>query len=351
MLPQRFVFAMTNVAKQHSKHNSDHDSTAQAIRERFLETGDAYTVLSRRSALVDGMVSTAYHDHLAPVYPRGLAVVAVGGFGRRELFPCSDVDVLVLADEEPSGNKLDGLSTFLRSLWDVGLRLSHSVRTPKECREIHDENIELNISLLDQRYLVGDWDLYEELASRLPRFLRGERQSLIKRLSKLSQSRHAKYQNTIYHLEPNIKETPGGLRDLHLLWWLGKLRDKTTAVPENIHELEKARDSLSSLRCYLHYRAGRDDNSLSFDAQEEITEQSFLPYDDPEAWMQEYFLHARTIYRAASRAMESSQARYSSLLKEFRNRRSRLSNSEFTVSRDRVFFKNSYTTLLSIPSW
>ena len=114
------------------------------------------------------------------------------------------------------------ISAFLQTLWDSGLRLSHSVRTPEECAEIHDQNIELNVSLLDQRFLAGDRALYAKFAERLPRFLHAQRDPLMRNLTRLTRERHQKYQNTYYHLEPNIKDTPGGLRDYQLVRWLAQ---------------------------------------------------------------------------------------------------------------------------------
>ena len=101
------------------------------------------------------------------------------------------------------------------------MRVSHSVRTPAECAELHDKNIELNVSLLDQRFLTGDRVLYARLLERLPRFIHGQRDSLVRNLSKLTRERHEKYASTFYHLEPNIKETPGGFRDLQLIAMAG----------------------------------------------------------------------------------------------------------------------------------
>ncbi len=97
------------------------------------------------------------------------------------------------------------------------------MRTPAECLEVHDQNIELNVSLLDQRYLAGDRALYAELARRLPRFLQASREPLVRNLAQLARERHAKYADTFYHLEPNVKETPGGLRDYQLVCWLDQL--------------------------------------------------------------------------------------------------------------------------------
>jgi len=100
------------------------------------------------------MALQAYAASFAPAFPNNLAMLAVGGFGRRELFPYSDVDILLLLERESQASDLkDALSEFVRRLWDAGLRLSHSVRTIAECTELHEDNIELNISLLDRRLL------------------------------------------------------------------------------------------------------------------------------------------------------------------------------------------------------
>jgi [protein-PII] uridylyltransferase len=329
-------------AKLPSNPQSD-NLTPESIRNRFFATGDASIVLAGRTEIVDRLVVSAWKDLLEPAFPSGMAVLAVGGYGREDLFPESDIDVLLLSESTPAGEGKEALSVFLRTMWDTGLRFSHSVRSPKECSEVHDDNVELNISLLDQRFLTGDQEVYQQFTDRLPKFMRARRQSLINHLCGLTRPRHAKYQDTIYHLEPNIKDTPGGMRDLHLLWWLNKLRDDPVVATQWLDGLAPSRDFLSTLRCYLHYRAGRDDNALSFDAQEDFTEQPFLPYEQPEAWMRHYFFHARAIYRAGVRAMDLSVGKNSSLLKNFRQWRTRLSNAEFTVLRERIFFKSPKT--------
>ena len=119
-------------------------------REEFLASGDAAQVLARRTAEVDAVVLGAFQDSLAVVYRSGLALLAVGGYGRRELFPHSDVDILLLTDRDLS-DALDraAISCFVQKLWDAGLRLSHSVHTVEECATLHLQNIELNVSLLD----------------------------------------------------------------------------------------------------------------------------------------------------------------------------------------------------------
>lgn len=312
-----------------------------ALQHSFAAGGDASEVLSRRSALVDSALRAEFTRLMAPSFPAGLALVAVGGYGRKELFPHSDIDLLFLvADHAPSGEAKEALARFLQTGWDCGLRLSHSVHNLRECCEMHEGNIELTVSLLDHRLLAGDPDLYQNLTARLPRFLQSQRAAIARQLCRLAHQRHGKFHDTIYHLEPNIKEGPGGLRDLHLLAWLDQL-GAGAGGPEWRNELAGSIEFLYRLRTYLHYRAARDNNILNFDAQEEYAEQPFAsPSGGAAGVMREFFRHARSIHRAALRAMENFEEKSSSLFAGFRNWRSRLSTAEFTVSRDRVLFRS-----------
>jgi len=213
---------MTIAAKQLFSANADR------IRTEFFETEDPDAALEQRTTMADALVLEAYRQHLFPVRSNGLALLAVGGYGRRQLFPFSDVDLLLLFQNDDLATSIRApIAAFLQQLWDAGLRLSHSVRTPVECSELHAENIELTISLLDQRFLTGDPAIYAALLERLPRFVHGQRDHLIRDLSRHARERHAKYANTVYHLEPNLKEAPGGLRDFQLLCWLDQIKRAT----------------------------------------------------------------------------------------------------------------------------
>ncbi len=310
-------------------------SKASPVQSHFLETGDAATALAERTGLVDRCVLDAAGAILFPAAPSGLAVMAVGGYGRRQLFPYSDIDLLLLfASERLMGERKEQISAFLQRLWDAGLRVSHSVRTQGECTEVHDQNSELNVSLLDQRFLGGDRGLYAALAEAMPRFLHASREPLIRNLARLTRERHAKSGNTIYHLEPNVKETPGGLRDYQLVCWLDQLREGTGATPA---ELEPSYRFLARLRCYLHCMYERDANILTFDAQDAISEQ--WQHADAAPWMREYYRHARSVYRAATRELEHHEAQASSLFSQFRDWRSRVSNADFSVHRDRTHLR------------
>ena len=310
------------------------------IAEKQLS--DPLPALEERSSAVDIQVRKAWQEHLAVAVRAGAALLAVGGYGRRQLFPYSDVDLLLLfASDKTAAGLKDAISSFLQQLWDAGLRVSQSVRTPVECLELHDDNIELSVSLLDQRYLAGDAVVYGALLAKLPRFVHGQRDTLVRHLSRMTRERHAGFNGTFYHLEPNIKESPGGLRDLQLVSWLAQIAGTTPqslAPPAPTPELDETRHFLFALRGYLHQHAKRDSNILTFDAQEWVAEHTGMR--EPAALMRDYFRNARTVYRSALRVLETEEARASSLFAQFRDRRARVSNADFTVSRERVFFRS-----------
>jgi len=312
------------------------------LRERFLSDGNPVAILAERTASVSQVIAESFQTYLTPVFPEGLAMVAVGGYGRSELFPHSDIDILILVERAPQDEKSrDALSRFLRTGWDGGLHVSHSVHTVEECCALHPGNLELTISLLDQRFLCGDADLYRKLSSRLQKFIASERPTIVKGLIRQTRERHEKFQNTVYHLEPNLKEAPGGLRDLHVIGWLTKLQDPARELPDWLAELREEIRFLFTARCYLHYAAGRDQNVVQFDAQEEILKQPFQAEMTVAQWMRQYFLAARRVFRAAKQAVDVVESSApSGLFSHFRDWRSRMSTSEISVSKDRLLLRN-----------
>ncbi|MGB6941117.1 MAG: ACT domain-containing protein [Bryobacteraceae bacterium] len=310
----------------------------QQIQRQFFSSGDAAPVLAGLSAVIEQMTVDAFEASLGTSRDSNAAVLAVGGFGRRQLFPFSDVDVLILIERESQAAGIkNALSEFVRLLWDAGLRLSHSVHTVGECAEIHEGNIELSISLLDRRLVTGSSELYAKLETKLPAFFERQGRVLTHHLCQLARERHEKFQGTFYHLEPNVKETPGGLRDLHLIHWLGKLRKPDEEVTGR---LVAPTSFVHSLRCFLHYQTRRDQNLLSFDAQEALAAQPYVSFAEPADLMREYFRNARIIYKEARRALDLNERGESSLVTQFRDWRSRLSNTEFTVSNERIFLRS-----------
>ncbi|MEQ1949719.1 MAG: hypothetical protein ABL995_21215, partial [Bryobacteraceae bacterium] len=303
-----------------------HPSAAwQQIRTDFHATGDAAMVHRELSKVVDNMAMLSFSTTLGAAFPKGVAMLAVGGFGRKELFPYSDIDVMILVENEAlTGSIKESLSEFVRQLWDADLRLSNSVRTVEECLMVHEQNIELNISLLDRRFLAGDESVFRTLDNRFAFFLTKHGPKLGKALCEMTRSRYEKYQDTMFHLEPDVKETPGGLRDLHFIHWLGILH------PEQPNEaaLQGPTAFISSLRCFLHYRGARDRNVLDFESQDRAAEQAYSTEKTPELWIRQYFHNARAIFREARRTLDATEKSGSTLLTNFRDWRTRLSNSE-----------------------
>ncbi len=286
-----------------------------------------HRALAARSGEVDQRVLDAFGRTLAQKVPAGLALMAVGGFGRRELFPNSDIDLLLLIGSEKEIPPKEAIAEFLQLLWDGGYRPSHSVHTVTDCVTEQSDNAEFTISLMDRRFLAGDEALYKNLEEKFKTFLTKRGAVIAQKLAGLAEGRRAKFQNTIYHLEPNIKDAPGGLRDLQTTRWLLAIEPQ-----EGIPSLAAALDFLSGVRVRLHQLAARDQNVLSFESQDALAEQ-------PAALMREYYRHARVVDRALRQAIEAAMEKPGSLLGRFHEWRARLSTSEFTVSRDRVLLR------------
>ena len=265
----------------------------------------------RRAELVDRIVRELF----AACYgeTRALGLAAVGGYGRGELFPCSDIDLLVLMPQPPGAAEREQLRVFLQSLWDANLRVSHSLRLPAECGVLQAGNLEFTISLLDIRPLVGNAELAESVEKLyLPRLIRRRRRQLQGHLRQLIAERHARYADTVYHLEPNVKESPGGLRDLQAAgWWRALADTEDRLLPaaerwkEDREEARQAQEFLAQLRTFLHYVQGRDINLLHYDLQDRLARELHPQHQEhtPEAWMRAYFRHARAIARRLRRTL------------------------------------------------
>ena len=294
--------------------------TEQQIREQFFRTRDAAAAIAGRTARVDELVRQRWQW-----MPAEVALIAVGGYGRNELFPYSDIDLLILTPDEKTPLAIkEPLSMFLRDLWDRGLRISQSVHTPQECNQIDGQNAELAVSLLDRRLLAGSEALFREV--------RDPRPDLGRNIVQLTRERHTRFQSTIYHLEPNVKDAPGGLRDLQVLRWLSKLG-------AGDHDLPQGVPALFEIRCFLHFLGGRDDNKLSFERQDEIAALSGAV--SPEALMRQYYRAVRDIARLANRRLDRFESKRSSLFSNFRDRTARHSNSDFSVLHGSVFLRSS----------
>src|SRR5438874_7099673 len=210
------------------------DAERQKIRQQFEADTSVRETLQAICELADNHVRQIFGDVLR-VQNReadGLCLLALGGYGRRLLFPYSDLDILFLFGSDRAEHEFRPLiADFSRTLWDLGFRVSSAGRTLEECKRIEEDNAEFHLALLDRRFLSGDEDLFDKLDKRvLPPSEKQSRTFLFSQLHRLTKERLARYGNTIFHLEPNVKEAPGGLRDYQAAIWLRQILDERKGI-------------------------------------------------------------------------------------------------------------------------
>ena len=161
-----------------------------------------------------------------------LCLLALGGYGRKMLFPYSDLDILFLLGSDKAEQESRGLiSEFSRTLWDIGFRVSSAGRTLEECKRIEEDNAEFHLALFDRRFLAGDASLFEKLDTKvLPASEKQARPFLLAQIHRLTRERLTRYGNTIFHLEPNVKESPGGMRDYQATIWLRQIVEEKKGI-------------------------------------------------------------------------------------------------------------------------
>ena len=331
------------------------DESARIQRE-FETAGDGRACVAQRTRMVEDILARLWRDIVSPdeSRPPNFTLAATGGFGRGWLFPYSDIDLLFLFNDRDAEQAFkDPVRRFSQELWDLRLKLSPASRTLSECDRYDPNNTEFTISLLDCRYLAGDRDLFRKLHDKvIPKLVMKESKVLLQGLAEVTRERHSKHGMTLYHLEPNLKETPGGLRDCNVANWLAlisamdKLHDWPEASslrPPVRKQLEAALDFLMSARCFLHFRHGRDDNTLSWEAQDEAAARKI---GAPEAgglsaadWMRIYFGHARAVQRTVTQLLEEIPEAWSALYRQVQSWRSRLTTADFSVVDGLIFLQ------------
>jgi [protein-PII] uridylyltransferase len=290
-------------------------------------TGSA-TIAARSKAmdeLIRGLWAQAVKD--TPALRSGIALVALGGYGRSELFPYSDVDLMYLLDGKVSEKEVKlPIRRISQELWDCGIRLSPQTRKRSEAEKFDADNVEFALALLDHRLLAGDAAVYERFARvGLPKMLERESKAIMTGLAELTFERHKKYGETLFHLEPSIKDCPGGLRDVHVCAWLKTLADADSGTKSgepsmsglavgDREEFAQAVEFLFVVRCFLHFRHERDDNTLDWQAQDAAARELVGPgrtrttWNESTAsaayWMRLYFRHARSVERRLTQMLD-----------------------------------------------
>ncbi|MFZ0289861.1 MAG: [protein-PII] uridylyltransferase [Candidatus Sulfotelmatobacter sp.] len=333
------------------------EESARIARD-FAATGNGRAAVAQRTQLIEDILKRLWRECVSSDDhgPRGLALVATGGFGRGWLFPYSDIDLLFLsADRTSEAAYKDAVQHFSQELWDLKLKLSPASRTLAECDRFDPNNTEFTISLLDCRFLVGDRELFARLHDKMiPKLVVRESKPLLQGLAEVTRERHGKFGHTVFHLEPNLKETPGGVRDCNVASWLalvsamGKLSDWPDASSLRApvrKQLDAALEFLMAARCFLHFRHGRDDNALSWEAQDEAAARKIGASDSADLtaadWMRIYFGHARAVQRTVMQLMEEIPESWSALRRQFQGWRSRPSHSDFSVVDGLIFLQQS----------
>lgn len=303
------------------------------IRQKFEQGTSARETLRALCELADRNIQQIFTEmqRARGGAANGVCLLALGGYGRRLLFPYSDLDILFLFQNEKSESESKKLiAEFSRMLWDLGFRVSSAGRTIEECKRIEEDNAEFHLAVLDRRFLTGDNELFQKLDEKvLPASERQARPFLLGQLQKLTRERLTRYGNTIFHLEPNVKESPGGLRDYQATAWLRQIAGERKEIRNSSLAEEEmsasAVDFLSAIRCFLHYSNGRNDNTLTYELQAAAAERKLgvdphLPHLTPTnaaEWMRLYFRHARTLNRQLLRHLEQKSPMQQTLRERF----------------------------------
>ena len=293
--------ALTTLVSQLRSELSD---VAGVIGQQFEASAPVTPLLEQRCSAVDQTLTQLWNA--CALDKTDIALIAVGGYGRGELFPSSDVDLLILLGQ-PNDDSDAQVSAFVSSLWDLGLKIGHSVRSIDECLALAVDDITVMTTLLETRLLVGPSAVYDKLLSELDeRDIWKSGAFFTAKLEEQTQ-RHEKYGLTGYSLEPNVKSSPGGLRDIQVIGWIARrhfgsalerLPTGEFLTEQELDLLMSGQDYLSRVRFALHHLTGRDEDRLLFEHQQTLAR--LWGFEDGgklavEQFMQAYFRNVQAV--------------------------------------------------------
>lgn len=240
-----------------------------------------YDLIAQRTRFCDDLLAHLWQYFGLSAEP-ALTLIAVGGYGRQEIFPLSDLDFLILIERQIDATTEQKIASFIQFLWDCQFDIGQSVRTLEQCLDVAKQDISIATNLLESRYLCGDYGLFQQLESAVhsrPDFWPAA--DFFNAKMQERQERYQRYHNTSYNLEPDIKNSPGGLRDLHLLYWIALRHTQAKSLddilssgfiyPEEYATLKQSQQFLFRTRFALHLILKRYDNRLLFDRQLKIS--------------------------------------------------------------------------------
>ena len=279
-------------------------SLQHRLQEDYARRGDALGLLHMRCKAVDDILCRLWTEL---DFPASLALAAVGGYGRGELYPASDIDLLILLPRAPNAALQEKLERLVGHFWDIGLEIGHSVRTLQECLDEAAGDITVQTALLEARLLTGDGKLFTSFDKRLRHKLDVHTFYEAKKLEQ--QERYLRFNETPYNLEPNCKDSPGGQRDLQVIFWIAKaagygatwqqLEENGIVTAEGARQAEACEDYLRHLRIRLHLLVGRREDRLLFDYQNTLAGQYGFVSNEAkrasEQLMQVYYRNAKAV--------------------------------------------------------
>ncbi len=278
------------------------DRGTELLRERFAADEDVEELVRDRALLVDIALRAAWKSH-AGKFASDLALIAVGGYGRGELHPCSDIDIMVLLPKSDSADWQPDIERFLALLWDIGLEVGHSVRSIDDCQRESLADISVATTLFEARLLAGPESLFAGMRRALAPDRLWSSQDFFEAKVREQTERHHRYFDTAYNLEPNVKSSPGGLRDIQTIGWVAKRHFGTETLDElvahgfltreELRKLKAGQKFLWKVRFGLHVLTGRREDRLLFDYQIKLAK--LFGYEDAsftlavEQLMQKYY--------------------------------------------------------------
>lgn len=294
------------------------DDGRAEIGQRLLDhPSRGSDAVNAQAFLIDQIIRLIHDFTVGFLYPVGnksagerLTLIAVGGYGRAEMAPYSDVDIGFLTPFKQTSWTEQVIESILYSLWDLGLKVGHSSRSLDEMVRMANSDLTIRTALLEGRYVWGDEALYAEATARfLAEVVHGSERAFVAQKLVERDERHRRMGDSRYVVEPNVKEGKGGLRDLQTLFWIGKYLHKVRAAgelvdaglltPAEMRRFTRAENFLLAVRCHLHILARRAEDRLTFDMQRDIaTRMRFAARpgkSQVERFMKLYFLHAKTV--------------------------------------------------------
>lgn len=312
-----------------------HRNGLKQAEQNLLQTGNGYLCAQELSKLADTIISQLYEYVATYIYPfekqpdiQTVSIVAVGGYGRGGLAPYSDLDLLFLLPQKPSLRDEKIIEYILYIVWDLGLKVGHAVRNVDEAIRFAIDDMTIRTSVLEARFICGDSSLFDEFQQRFDQEVVSDT-ALEFIHAKLFERdlRHQKSGESRYLVEPNVKESKGGQRDLHTLFWITKYYYRIKNVDDLVkagvlsraeaRSLKKAENFLCAVRAHMHFICGKAEERLSFDIQREIAERlGYTPHPGQnfvERFMKHYFLVTKDVgdlTRIICAALEEQQAKY-----------------------------------------